>query len=57
MSDLHVLQRLVSAGEYDELEDIVIVEGQFVEVDEAEFGSRLDSLVLRLENSFHAQIN
>ena len=48
MSDLHVLQRLLSAGEYDELEDIVIVEGQFVEVDEAEFGSRLDALVPRL---------
>ena len=40
MSNIRVLQKLLSSGEYDELEDVVIVEGQFVEVNEAGLASR-----------------
>ena len=34
MSEGRVLHKLLTNGEHDELEDVVIVEGEFVEVDE-----------------------
>ena len=40
MSEGRVLHKLLTNGEYDEIEDVVIVEGEFVEVDEAGIASR-----------------
>ena len=34
MSVVRILHKLLTNGEHDELEDVVIVEGEFVEVDE-----------------------